>query len=480
MKVPAPLRYPDFRSIWVAGLISDTGDWLLFIALPVVVYDLTGSALGTSFAFLVELVPGILLAPLAGRLADRWDRRRLLFAVSVAQALALLPLLAVHSRSDLSIVYAVILVEAAFMALFDPAKNAMLPTLLPADELVSANALVGLNQNIGRLVGGPLGGVVLAVGGLRLTVFADIVSYLLAAAFISRLSARARSGDTSAATPGGDRGAAGFITALRNRRARPSLLVAFTGQIAQGIFVVLFVLFVARQLHRGAAEIGLLRGVQAIGAIAGSLVLTAVARRANPTALTAWAAITFGVLSFAVWNAPTVSTATALYVGLFILVGTPGIVMSTGIVSSLQLATSDDERGRAFAALGLAGNAGQLIGMLAAGLLTAPLGLRTVLDTQAMLYLIAGVIAGYWMTNRAAHRPEALSTASLLVSEDRRHEIARTRSGGVLRTVTPALVEPSGALLAEVLGSTAPTESAALHRHPAGAVSPRPSAVRRV
>jgi MFS family permease len=418
MKIPAPLRYADFRSIWVAGLISDTGDWLLFIALPVVVYDLTGSALGTSFAFLVELAPGILLAPLAGRLADRWDRRRLLFAVSVAQALALLPLLAVHSRSDLSILYAVILVEAAFMALFDPTKNAMLPTLLPADELVSANAMVGLNQNIGRLVGGPLGGVVLAFGGLRLTVFADTVSYLLAAAFISRLSPRARSEDTTtAATSGDDIGAAGFITALRNRRSRPSLFVAFTGQIAQGIFVVLFVLFVARQLHRGAAEIGLLRGVQAIGAIAGSLVLAVVARRASPASLTAWAAITFGVLSFAVWNAPTVSTATALYVGLFILVGTPGIVMSTGIVSSLQLATSDDERGRAFAALGLAGNAGQLIGMLGAGLLTAPLGLLTVLDTQAVLYLIAGVIAGYWMTNRDARRPEALSTASLLVSE---------------------------------------------------------------
>jgi MFS family permease len=404
MKTPVPLQQGDFRAIWVAGLISDTGDWLLFIALPVVVYQLTGSALGTSLAFLVELAPGILLAPLTGRVADRSDRRRLLLLVSVAQAAALLPLLAVHTRSDLPILYSVILVEATLMALFEPAKNAILPSLLPPDELVSANALIGLNQNLGRLIGGPLGGVVLAVGGLRLTVAADVLSYLLAAAFISRLTPRPRSQPKSAERGHDDVGPSGFIAALRDRHTRASLLVAFTGQIAQGIFVVLFVLFVSQRLRQGAAEIGLLRGVQAIGAITGSLVLTTLARRIAPAALTAGAAIAFGVLSLVVWNTPTVTTATALYVVLFVLVGAPGVVMSTAIISGLQLATSDDERGRAFATLGLASNAGQSIGMLAAGLLTAPLGLMSVLNTQAALYLLAGIIAGYWMTDRTALR----------------------------------------------------------------------------
>lgn len=82
MRMPAPLRGAAFRSVWLAGLVSDAGDWLLLIALPVVVYDLTGSALGTSLAFLVELAPGIVLAPLAGWCADRWDRRRMLVALS--------------------------------------------------------------------------------------------------------------------------------------------------------------------------------------------------------------------------------------------------------------------------------------------------------------------------------------------------------------------------------------------------------------
>jgi MFS family permease len=280
------------------------------------------------------------------------------------------------------------------MALFDPAKSALLPTLLPAEELVSANALVGLNQNLGRLIGGPLGGVVLAGGGLRLTVTADVLSYLLAAAFIGRLTTRPRSRGTPAVRRQ-DRKSTRFIAALRDRRTRTSLLVAFTAQLAQGIFVVLFVLFVVQELRRGSAEIGLLRGVRAIGAIAGSLVLTTLARRISPATLTGGAAIVFGVLSLVVWNAPTVTTATGLYIGLFILVGAPGVVMSTSIITSVQLATADEERGRASAALGLASNAGQSIGMLAAGLLTAPLGLMTMLNIQAALYLVAGIGAWY-------------------------------------------------------------------------------------
>lgn len=135
MRLPPPLGRPAFRSLCLAGLVSDTGDWLLFIALPIVVYQLTGSALGTSLAFLVELAPGIVLAPLAGWCADRWNRRRMLIVVSGLQAAALVPLLVVHTRAELPVVYAVILIEAALFTLFDPVKNALLPTLVPSADL---------------------------------------------------------------------------------------------------------------------------------------------------------------------------------------------------------------------------------------------------------------------------------------------------------------------------------------------------------
>lgn len=404
MRLPALWRQPAFRSLWLAGLVSDTGDWLLFIALPIVVYQLTGSALGTSLAFLVELAPGIVLAPLAGWCADRWNRRRILIVVSALQAAALIPLLVVHTQAELPVVYAVILLEAALFTLFDPVKNALLPTLVPGTDLVSANSLVGLSQNLARLAGGPLGGVLLAAGGLRVVIAADLISYLIAAVMIARIVTPA---PIRPAVPHiGPRhpGRGAYRSMLRSRAIRAALLVTLISQIAQGIFVVLFILFVAQRLHGGPSDIGLLRGVQAVGAIAGGVILAMIARRYSPGALTAFAAIAFGAVDLVLWNAPLLSTNMALYVVLFIVIGAPGIVLGTGLISALQLDTDDTNRGRVFGAFGLISNLGQAVGMLAAGLLATPLGLLSILNTQAVLYLAAGGIAAWSRTDHRAQR----------------------------------------------------------------------------
>jgi MFS family permease len=393
------LSVPAFRALWAAGLISDIGDWLLLIALPIVVYQLTGSALGTSLAFAAELGPGIVLAPLGGRLADGVDRRALLIALSVLQALALLPLLLVHGRDGLVIVYTVIAVQASLAALFDPAKNALLPTLVKPPQLVSANSMVGLGRAVGRLAGGPLGGLLLAAGSLETIVIADAVTFAVAALLIARVPATRPPGGRSAdrrvnarrgERPGRPFSAGGLRAVLRHRAVAAALLVALVADIAQGIFVVLFIVFVARRLHGGAAEIGLLRGVQAIGAIGGGLLLAVRGDRWGPVFLVAVAATAFGLLDLTIWNAPGVTRSVAVYAALFALAGAPGVILETGGISFLQAAVSDRERGRVFAAVGLTENVGQALGIVAAGLLTTPLGLTALLNAQGALYLAAG------------------------------------------------------------------------------------------
>ncbi len=418
----------------MAGLISDTGDWALLVTLPLVVYRLSGSALGLSLTFIGELLPAIVLAPGIGRIVDRHDRAHLLLATTVAQAVALVPLLTVHDRSDLPTLYAVVGLEALLMAVFDPAKNALLPSLLPPDELVSGNALIGLNLSLGRLIGGPLGGLVFGAAGLWPLVIVDIASYLGAALSISALRDRPPTATRDGTSPP----SVALTGVLRERALRPAILVTLISQMAQGMFVVLFVLFVVQGLGGGAGYVGLLRGVQAVGAIAAGALLATGLRRVDPGKLMTVSAALFGVLSLVIWNLPSLTEASPVYVVAFAIVGAPGVVLATGIVSSLQTGTVEAHRGQAFGALNLASNLGQGAGIIAAGALVIPFGLTGVLNSQASLYLLAAAIPG---AGRAGGVRRCLTgSSSRLASLDGSapvvHHRGRRRSGrhpGVLR-----------------------------------------------
>lgn len=380
------LAIPAFRRIWAAGLVSDGGDWVLFVAMPLVVLDLTGSALGTSIAFLLELAPAVAVAPLAARLADRVDRRRLLVLVSLAHALALVPLAVPATARSLPVVYAVIAVESALGALFVPARNALLPELVAAHELTSANALAGAGENLARLVGGPAGGVLLAVGGLPLVVAVDLATFLVSAAVLATLP---RGGPPTAASgPARSR----MLAALLVPGVRSVLAVDLVASVAQGMFVVLFVLFVTGPLHGGETEVGLLRGVQAVGALVAGAVL-AVAGRAGDRPLAAGSIAAFGGLSLLIWNLPLVTTAALPYVVLFALVGAPGVLMATALTSTLQRILPRDRRGSGFAAAGAVAAVGQGVGIAAAGALATPAGVVPLLEVQGCIYLLAAILA---------------------------------------------------------------------------------------
>src|SRR5436305_11439853 len=95
----------NFGLVWIGGLISLTGDWMLLTALPVYVYQLTGSTLATGAMLAARVVPRILLGSVAGVFVDRWDRRQTLIVANLLLAVGLLPLLLVSSGQQLWLVY---------------------------------------------------------------------------------------------------------------------------------------------------------------------------------------------------------------------------------------------------------------------------------------------------------------------------------------------------------------------------------------
>jgi MFS family permease len=415
----ALLRRRDFGLLWAGGLISETGDWFLLVGLPVWVLQVTGSSLVTATVFLVGLLPSLVVGPLAGVLVDRWDRRRTLVAVSLAEAAFLLPLLTVDGRGDLWVVYLVMAVEASLGQLNDPARNALVPALVGRDDLVGANALIGLNGNLARLAGSPLGGILVELSGLPGLVIGDAISFLLGAALLSLVRPRPLSPPTGPVSSPGVVGewVAGLRVVARDRGLRWGLVVDGLAAVAQGIFTVLFVLFVARELGGDGAEVGLLRGVQAIGGLVGGVLVVGLARRLEAGRLLGVSLLAFGLIDLAIWNGPVLTTATWLYLGLFAAAGIPGIAFLTGLTALVQERTDDAFLGRVFATYYGSFNGLTGVGMLLAGLLGDSLGVVAVLNGQAGLYLLAGLVAvatlgrrprpGYPRASKAARMPLA-------------------------------------------------------------------------
>jgi MFS family permease len=391
--VRSSLREPAFARLWSAGLSSEIGQWMLLLALPLYVLDLTGSALVTSTVAMLGLLPSLVCAPFAGMIADRWNRRWFLALLSLGQGTVLLPLLLVHGSGELWIIYLVSAAQAGLGAMFESAKVVTLPSLVHQEQLVSANAMISLNATIGRLVGSPLGGVLLSGLGLRSVVIAGVVAFFAAAALAATIPTGAGGGDAAHEAHGFVSGlvaGARAIWQVRTLRV-PAVCVALLS-LAQGMFVVLFLLFVTDLIGRGESEAGVLRGVQAIGGFVGAAVAGSLTRRLGAPRLLSWSLFAFGVVSALAWNLSLADPGFWVYVGLFTVAGAPGVLASAGWLSLMQQSAPPAIRGRVLGSvLGLS-DALQALGMFVAGVLVGPLSTLVLLNVQASLFLVAALL----------------------------------------------------------------------------------------
>jgi predicted MFS family arabinose efflux permease len=408
----SPWRSRDFRLVWGGGLVNDIGDWLLLVALPVFVFTETGSGTSTATLFVIELIVAVVLGPVGGSLVDRWDLRRTLVATNAVQAIALLPLLAV-TPDRIWPAFVVAGVQSALVQLNNPATVALLPRLVAADQLVVANAAASTTRSLARLIGSPLGGVAVALGGLEAVVAIDGVTFVAVAIAIAFVRA-----DTSplSRTKGSDAGAraglrAGLWSIWRHRRLRSFISILAMSAVAQGFFVVLFVVFVVERLHGGGAEVGLIRGTMAIGGIAGSLLIARWSRRIDALALVAGGFLGMGLLSFLFWNAPAVTLALWLYVALFAFVGFPGSALQVGVMTTLQQMTPPDLLGRVAGVFGASDAAGTALGSLLAGVLVDRVRLTWLLNVQMSIYLLCGVLLSTTLLRRRGE-PEAVRSSA--------------------------------------------------------------------
>ena len=305
----SPWRNRNFCLVWGGGLVNDIGDWLLRVALPVYVFTTTGSGTVTAIVFLIEVVVAAAVGPFGGGLADRCDLRRVLIATNLVQAVTLLPLLAVRS-GRIWPAFIVAAVQSALTACNDPAKVALLPRLVRADQLTVANAANSTSASLARLIGAPIGGLAVGLGGLGAVVAIDGLSFLFVAGMT--VLVRARTAPIAPAAPASPEPGGEVRRGLRLVRQHPPLpaLVGIFGiaAVAQGLFVVLFVVFVVDALGGGGTQVGVIRGMMAVGAMVGAVLVARLGRHVDPMVLLAVGLAGLGGVSLLFWNAPVVTT----------------------------------------------------------------------------------------------------------------------------------------------------------------------------
>jgi MFS family permease len=396
--VTGPWRRRDFRLIWGGGFVNDTGDWLLMVALPVYVLTQTGSGTTTALLFIAQLAPAALLGPLAGNLVDRWDLRRTVVVTNVAQAVAVLPLLAVTADRTWP-AFVVTVAQGVLTRVNNPANAALLVRVVDDHELPAANTARAMGESLARLVGSPLGGILVAVGGLPAVVVVDGLSFLVVAATTAAVRADARPRPREASARAGAGSTRAGLGVLRRITPVPALFTTMTvSQIAQGMFVVLFLAFVVQRLDGDGAAVGIIRGMQAVGGILGGLLLARAADRPAPATLIGLGFGGMALWGFVTWNLPALTTAVPVYAGAMAVAGPAAIACTVGLTTAVQRASPAPYLGLCVGTLETGGAVGQAVGAVLAGVLLDRVPLATLLNGQAAIYAVVAVFG--WATTR--------------------------------------------------------------------------------
>ena len=406
------LRRHDFLLVWSGGLVSVAGDWMLMVVLPYVVYAATGSTVATAGMVVAELVPGILLGSVAGVFVDRHDLRRLLVWANIGQAMVVSLLLVAPGATSLVLVIVVAVLQSTLAAFSQPAESALLPRLVPTEELVPANALNALNNRLGRFAGLPLGAAVYAAAGLHAVVVVDVLTFVAAAALLCRIAAQPRIGAAPGPSGAWRSFAAEWLEGMHLVRRDGTVAVLFLvfGLMTFGgtMFDPLVVAWVRDVLDEGATVYALLMVAHSVSGIAGSLVVGAWGARLSARVLCGWGSVLAGALLLVKFNVPVVTVAVALS----LVQGLVAVASAVGVESLAQERVPATHRGRVFGSLQAVVWLSSLLGAVAGGVGAQLVGLVPMLDVAAVLTALSGVVVLLAIAPDAAARAVVEDSAS--------------------------------------------------------------------
>jgi len=402
-------RNPAFRRLYFAQLVSFAGDWFASVALLGLALDLSGSAAVASLVLVLQTGGYALMAPLAGALADRIDRKRLLVSADIARVPVCLGFMLARTPDTLWIALACALLLSAFGAFFEPASSAALPNLVDDADLSTANVIQGSAWGVMLAVGAALGGIVAATLGRDAAFIIDAATFAASALLIVGITRPFQQPRQQLAE--GEHGA-GLIRSIapvyrfaRHSRFVSSLLLSKTMfGVGTGVVLMLAV-FGDKVFHAGDVGIGILFAARGIGALLGPFLARATVGTSDRGLLVGISVSVVAVtVAYGLFPlAPTILIAGGLVLIAHLGGGAQWMLSTYG----LQRHTPDAIRGRLFSfdyglvTLTIA------LSTLLAGVLTELLTPQLAVWTMVALLAIAG--AGWiWFSTPARRRASSV------------------------------------------------------------------------
>ena len=310
-----------FRRLWLAQTVSLLGDLLALFAVQVaIVFRMHGSASDMASVFIASLLPGVVLGPVAGMFADRWDPRRTMIASDLARGVLVLLL---AGAATVPQICAISFAVSCFSNFFAPARAITLPLLVPPDLLLAANARMQQSMQVLRIASPAIASALVAAFGDRICYVADSATFFGSAILLATLRYATPANRSPARAVFRDLGA-GFSFLFTDPRFSFVVFSMAAGTFAAGCFGALASVYVRDVLHRGPPLLGMIGMLIAAGTVAGSAMLSKYARRYDPRQLIACGMAAVGASILLIAAEPTQAGA---------VIGSAGMGLGVAVVS---------------------------------------------------------------------------------------------------------------------------------------------------
>lgn len=394
------LRRNTNYGLYSAGsAVSLTGMWMERIAIGWLTWELTESGFWLGVVAFADFAPVVVIAPFAGAVADRWDRLKMVKTsqlILLVQAIVLFAA-TVSGHINVALIVALTAIHGIVVAFNQPARLALVPSLVPRADLGAAVAVNSVIFNLARFVGPIFAGLAIVWSGVAAAFLANTLSYVVFLFALARIRIVATEDD---AAPAKQRSFfADIVGGIRYTATHPGIGTLFVLLIAIGVggrpLQELLPGFADDVFHAGAGGLSILASAVGAGAILGGVWLAYQAHTSDLMAVTLTTTLGQAIFALLIISTDRLWLAVPAVVGYGFCMSTAGIASQTLV----QLASDRSMRGRVMGLYGLIFRGGPAIGALAAGALSVQLGLQWPVAIGALL-LAAAWLRTYLIRDR--------------------------------------------------------------------------------